>query len=83
MGIDSTSFSRLKPTTSSRLPWGSGETGILRFTSKALSVVYTMARYFQRYYGEEDARYGYYLTTARAAFGRQVTTAKLQENSGN
>ena len=51
--------------------------------AKGLSGVYTMARYFKRFYPDADARCDYYLASARNAFRQQARWAKPQENAGN
>ncbi len=51
--------------------------------AKSLSGVYTLGRYFKRFYGETDGRYDYYLAAARNAFEQQLPYFKPQENSGN
>ena len=51
--------------------------------AKGLSGAYTMGRYFQRFYGDRDGRYAYYVDAARSAFSQQARWSKPQENSGN
>ena len=51
--------------------------------AKGLSAVYTTGRYFDRFYGDVDARYGYYVAAARNTFQGQSAYFKPQENSGN
>ena len=51
--------------------------------AKGLSAAYTMGRYFQRYYGDTDPRFDYYLAAPRNAFRQQALWSKPQENSGN
>ncbi len=51
--------------------------------AKGLSAVYTMGRYFERFYPDEDARFAYYIKAARNVFRQQAKWSKPEENSGN
>ncbi len=51
--------------------------------AKGLVGAYTTARYFNRYYGDQDWRYRNYLATAANCFGEQAKYSKPQENSAN
>ncbi len=67
--------------------WGTSflmvDNPIWNHQAKGLSGVYTMGRYFNRFYGEHDPRFEYYLAAAHNAFRSQRSCSKPQENSGN
>ncbi len=49
--------------------------------AEGLCGAYTMGRYFERFYDEQDARYGYYLSAVRNTFRHQAKSFKPEENS--
>ena len=59
------------------------DTPLWNHQAKGLVAVYTIARHFQRYYGDQDARFQYYLKVADNAFRQAARYSKPQENSGN
>ncbi len=67
--------------------WGTSfllkDTPIWNHQAKGLSGAYTMGRYFERFYGDHDPRFAYFLDAARTAFRSQAAFSKPQENSGN
>ncbi len=51
--------------------------------AKGLAGMYTMGRYFNRFYDDHDARFDHYIGTARNAFQQQAQWWKPEENSEN